>query len=91
MSVLSHEESLKHNHASEKTQEIVEVVIEIPDSEKHKPSKKKEEAKKEEPTKETHIEEVPLDEGFPVNDIPDEDDAKDVEEAPKTRAKKSKK
>ena len=77
MSVLSHEESLKHNHASEKTQEIVEVVIEIPDSEKHKPSKKKEEAKKEEPAKEALAKEAKVDEP--------------TEEAPKPRAKKSKK
>lgn len=91
MSVLSHEESLKHKHASEKVQDVVEVVIDIPDSEKHKPSKKKEVAKKEEPAKEAPIEDVPLDEGFPVNDIPDEDNAKNVEEAPKPKAKKTKK
>ena len=77
MSVLSHEESLKHNHASEKAQEIVEVVIEIPDSEKHKPSKKKEKAKKEEPATEATAEEAKVDE--------------QAEEDPAEEAKKSKK
>lgn len=77
MSVLSYEESLKHNHASGKAQDIVKVVIEIPDSEKHKQSKKKEEAKKEEPAKETPAEEAKVDEP--------------AEEALKPKAKKTKK